>query len=617
MKTVWSHTVFASVLICVCLAPASGEEEQAWKMTVTDLNDPVPLATIVSEHDGPLPGGDPGDRAVPQMPGWPLTIGMDPSGMFSPSRGLVFEDLDADGTLEIITSSTDGYIYAWDYSGTPVSGFPVATIEMPQYAPSVADLDADGDMEIVQFTRGWTSGGRFYIFDHEGNVLPGFPVNINDNNVSDSPTIADLDNDGLMEIIVPERAYPITSLHIFEADGSGWGGNWPVSLDHIPASCAAVGDVDADGQPEICILSYEMVWLLETDGTSLPGWPVQPAGTRFSYQSPALADLDGDGDLEIIVGTHWDNEGCYVYQHDGTLYPGWPQYYGTWSYCPPTVADFESDGELEILAGRAGGGPGSPSNCFFAWTSSGVTKPGFPYSQSHGGGSEGPITVADVNNDGYMEIFADHNIVVGSEGYLFGVDSFGNDLPDFPLRPTGFTYLNGATIGDVDGDGDYELGVLSVWEPDVYVNLYDLSGTYHPSDVAWETYHQKTARGGLFRGEDRLHMQGYFGLGSTVNLIVHDDPGAKAFLYISLLPDLVYLPFFDDWLYLDLDTALDPLLYMDTIPAEGELEVTVTVPNRPGLVGRRIYVQGLTGTSPGTGDAMLTNMRSVVIQPAP
>ena len=43
----------------------------------------------------------------------------------------------------------------------------------------------------------------------------------------------------------------------------------------------------------------------------------------------------------------------------------------------------------------------------------------------------------------------------------------------------------------------------------------------------------------------------------------------------------------------------------------------VTVPNVPGLVGRRIYVQGLTGMSPGTGDAKLTNMRSVVVQEAP
>jgi len=588
--------------------------QDARMVTITDEASPVPGASVVTDYDGPLPSSRSGGDTIDQMPGWPVVVGTDP--MFAPSRGLVFADLNNDGTLEIITSSTDGYIYAWDYTGAAMMGFPVHTIEMPQYAPSVADLDADGYMEIVQFTRGWTSGGRFYILDHEGNPLPGFPINLGNNNLADSPTLYDLDNDGEMEIIVPERAYPVTLLHIFEIDGSQWGGNWPVTLDHIPASCPAVGDVDGDGEVEIVFLSYDSMYLLETDGTVVPGWPLQIPGCKFSYQSPALADLDGNGDLEIVVGTHWDNEGGYVYNHDGTIYPGWPRMYGTWSYCPPTVTDLEEDGELEILAGRAGSGPGVYSNCFYVWSSDGTTKPGFPYAQSHGGGSEGPITIADINNDGYMEIFADHNIMEGTQGYLFGVDAFGNDLPDFPLRPTGFTYMNGATIGDVDGDGDYELGVMSYYESSVYVNLYDLAGTYHPSDVAWETYHNKNTRGGLYRGEDRLHIQGYFGIGSTVNLYLHDTPGFKSFLYASLGPDALYLPAFG-WLYLDWNRKLPPLLFNETIPSEGEVMVSVTIPNNPGLVGRTVYIQGLTGQSPAGLDARLTNMLSRTVQPAP
>jgi len=118
--------------------------------------------------------------------------------------------------------------------------------------------------------------------------------------------------------------------------------------------------------------------------------------------------------------------------------------------------------------------------------------------QAHGGGSEGPLTVADIDGDGVNEIFADHNIAEGGLGYLLGVDANGQDLPGFPLRPTGFTYMNGATIGDVDGDGDYELGVLSYEDYVVHVNLYDLPGHYRASSRDWKVYHARNHRGGLY-----------------------------------------------------------------------------------------------------------------------
>jgi hypothetical protein len=106
--------------------------------------------------------------------------------------------------------------------------------------------------------------------------------------------------------------------------------------------------------------------------------------------------------------------------------------------------------------------------------------------------------VADINGDGSLEIFADHNMMVGDEGFLFGVDSAGNDLPGFPIRTRGFTYMNGATIGDVDGDGDYELGVLSYHDAGVDVNLYDLSDTYSPTGRDWKVYHGRNERGGRY-----------------------------------------------------------------------------------------------------------------------
>jgi len=491
-------------ILAVFLATSGVQAGEARIISITDEASPLPAASLISEYRGLLPPTKPGRLEIPQMHGFPTVMGG--SANFSPSRGLVFADLNGDEHLEIITSSTDKKIYAWDDTGEMMPGFPVTTIEMPQYAPSVEDMDGDGDMEIVQFTRGMTSGGRLYVLDHLGNVLPGFPLSVNNNNLASCPTLYDLDDDGVMEIIAGERAYPIGYLHIFELDATEWTDGWPVELDHVPTGTAAVGDVDDDGSVEIFYMSYNSMYLVDLAGHALPGWPKQIPSANFSYQSAALADLDDDGDLEIVVGAHKDAAGCYVFHHDGTTYPGWPKYLGTWTYCAPTVTDLEGDGELEILDGRAGYGPGVPSNCFWAWTSSGAVKPGFPFHQTHGGGSEGPLTVADVNGDGLMEIFADHNIAEDGAGYLFGVDSSGNELPGFPLRPRGFTYMNGAAIGDVDGDGDYELGVLSSHTDDtgVDVNLYDLPDIYSPTDRDWKVYHARNRRGGLYPAVDEV-----------------------------------------------------------------------------------------------------------------
>jgi hypothetical protein len=482
----------------ILAAPVTASPPRVQVMSITDQGASVAGRTTITTYDGAsLPPSGPAQSVViDQMPGWPKLVGGD--GNFAPLRGLVLADLDGDRNADIIASSTDGFIYAWKHTGESLPGFPVRTIALPQYAPSVADLDGDGDLEIVQTTRGLTSGGRLYAIDHLGQNLPGFPRNLNNNNVESCPTLYDLDGDGVMEIIVGERAWPIGYVHVIRLDGSEWGGNWPVALDHVPAATASVGDIDSDGSPEVVYLSYNSLYVINVDGTVEAGFPRQFANTNFSYQSAALADLDGDDDREIIVGAHKDAAGCYVLHHTGASYPGWPRLLGTWSYCPPTVTDLTGDGTLEILDGRAGIAF-QYSPCFWAWTSGGQTLPGFPYGSNDGGGSEGPLTVADIDGDGVKEIFGDNNIAVSGQGFLFGVDAQGQALPGFPIRTQGFSYMNSAMIADVDNDGDYELGVISTYErTSVYVNLYDLPYEYSVSRGDWPTYHARDSRGGWY-----------------------------------------------------------------------------------------------------------------------
>ena len=83
---------------------------------------------------------------------------------------------------------------------------------------------------------------------------------------------------------------------------------WPVSISDSIVSSPAIGDVDGDGKVEIVVAtdtSYGYTGLLyafKTTGEKLGGlWPAYTDGNIYS--SPALGDLDNDGDLEIVLGS--------------------------------------------------------------------------------------------------------------------------------------------------------------------------------------------------------------------------------------------------------------------------------------------------------------------------
>ena len=77
---------------------------------------------------------------------------------------------------------------------------------------------------------------------------------------------------------------------------------WPVQTGGAVESSPALGDIDCDGQPEVVVGSADgKVWAFNGDGSNASGWPVQTGDDVRS--SPALGDIDGDGLVEIVVGS--------------------------------------------------------------------------------------------------------------------------------------------------------------------------------------------------------------------------------------------------------------------------------------------------------------------------
>jgi len=166
-----------------------------------------------------------------------------------------------------------------------------------------------------------------------------FPIDLH-GSVESSPQFADLNGDGKDELIVADSNGLV---HAFQTNGKELAG-WPVREDVVPGtdlragftSSPAVADLDRDGHLDVVIGGLDgKVYAWDRKGKSLPGWPV-PTRTPFGpdrahphwestvISSPAVGELDGaakDGP-EVVVG---GGDGrVYAFHAGGTTLAGWP-----------------------------------------------------------------------------------------------------------------------------------------------------------------------------------------------------------------------------------------------------------------------------------------------------
>lgn len=243
-------------------------------------------------------------------------------------------DIDNDGKAEIVVTSDDHYLHAWNNNGSNVAGFPVQTYGTTWASPTLADVDDDGYAEIIVAVDinyggngpvGCATWGSFIrAYEHNGAVkwtrcVPGEII-------TSSPAVADIDADGKLEIAIGsgmffrtkgEAAGPSRLMRVLDATNGNVQPGWPVDTGSLNIVTPALGNLDDDPQLEIVTtIDDGFVKAYEHDGTAKWSTCVTFSGSpTFACPFPnfnamgssvSIADVDNDGQQEVVAYLHTD-----------------------------------------------------------------------------------------------------------------------------------------------------------------------------------------------------------------------------------------------------------------------------------------------------------------------
>jgi hypothetical protein len=368
---------------------------------------------------------------------------------------------------------------------------PSGVPSLPFSQPRFADLDADGDLDLL---IGNIDDKPFFMENDGDNTNPHFvegagimaPVSALD---AEMGVFYDLDGDGDLDLIT--GGY--TGLHLFENTGSpqvpaftesaGFFDGLQTGSNPIPD----FGDVDSDGDGDMVIGLSESgrVLLYENTGTELQAEfseeSMNELGDVGLYAYPHFADLDADGDLDLLVGRdgfgfiYYKNNGTPtvpVWETDNTVFAG----LGMETYWnSPAIADLNGDDLPDLVFGTASG----PLQYFV--NSGTPTAPAWQENLALFGGV---MDVGGASNPVYFDfdLDGDYDLISGSQmGDIVFYENIGTPSGPAWKEESGYfasidhSIYSAIAIGDLDADS----------LPDAIVG--DLSGNLY--------YHHNTGEG--------------------------------------------------------------------------------------------------------------------------
>lgn len=367
-------------------------------------------------------------------------------------------DINGDNKIDLILIATlEGNIYAWDIRGKLYAGYPIAIADEIRGKVHVLDVNNDLQKELVVATL----SGYIIVLSISGEKLW---TKYTGEKIIKGITVADVDNDGSIEILAPIASKKGGCLAIDAASGEE---KWFFSSSG-QATPPKVGDVNGDGQNEIICTGGGKLYCVNRQGKLL--WEKSigsDLNDTFWSCEPTLFDIDKDDKLEVIIVANnrlviLDGKGKEILNIS----------YGSSRYNrsinPPLVVDIDKDGINDIVWADY-------SNNLYAISINKKIVPGFPVYGISAYGDHFHTTpiVLDLIEDDNLEM-----ILTSMEGYVY-LATYDRErkslkVVDFAKYPRSIEVKSNSMnvnslAWDLDNDGDYEILVnykegVTVWD---------------------------------------------------------------------------------------------------------------------------------------------------------